>query len=394
MRLLKRYFFPEERQKSERYPEEGTDKFRAFYENSMDGILITTPTGRLISANPAACAIFQMTEDELRRVGRDGIVDKTDTRLAIFLEERKRKGNARGEITHIRRDGSKFPAEISSAVFKNEKGEERTIIIIRDITERKAIEQELQRFNRELEQKVAEKTNDFIEKEKEAQLLERKLAEQQLHHQRSMIGISIQAQEKERNELGKELHDNINQVLATVSMYLKMIIDKVETNEDLVGLSYKYVNDAIEEIRKLSKSLVAPSLGNITLEEALVDLIGRVNITRDLNVELNYQYHLDQQMDKDIELMVYRIIQEQINNIRKYSQSKTATISIRSLPHNHLFVAIADKGVGFDPVKKAQGIGLKNISSRVEYYSGTMNIISAPGKGCRLEVEIPLTKVA
>jgi signal transduction histidine kinase len=95
-----------------------------------------------------------------------------------------------------------------------------------------------------------------------------------------------------------------------------------------------------------------------------------------------------------MELMIYRIVQEQLNNISKYSGSQTALISVRSLPDGHLSLAITDNGIGFDTAKKAHGIGLRNISSRVEYYSGTVKIISAPGQGCRLEVDIPLRKVA
>jgi len=372
----------------------GENQFRAFYENSMDGILITSPEGKILSANPAACEIFGLPEDELRQIGRDGIVDPSDQRLAAFLEERRRKGRARGEILHRRGDGSRFPAEISSAVFRNAAGEERTIIIIRDITERKAIEEELRQLNIQLEARVAEETARFIDKEKEAQRLEKTLAEQQLQHQKMLTGISIQAQEKERNQLGRELHDNINQILATVSMYLKMILEKTETSENLVQLSYEYLGSAIEEIRKLSKTLVAPSLGDISLYEALQDLVNRVNIAQEFRVELNYKNEMEGRMDKEVELTIYRIIQEQLNNIRKYSHSDTATISIRSLPNHHLSIAVADRGVGFDPGEKPAGIGLRNISSRVEYYSGTVQIISAPGKGCRLEVDIPVHQVA
>jgi len=372
----------------------GEDKFRSFYENSMDGIIITTPEGKFISANPAACMIFETTEEELCKIGRDGIVDHSDPRLASFLEERKHHGKARGEILHIRNSGARFPAEISSAIFKNPEGEERTILIIRDITERKAIEEQIKKLNHELEGIVEEKTRDIIEKEKQTQRLEKQLSEQQLLHQKRLTGASIGAQEKERNELGKELHDNINQMLGTIKMYLGMVITKQDVPEDLVGLSFQYVSEAIEEIRKLSKSLVAPSLGKISLAEALQELINGVHITRDLSIELHCDLKPEHKLNKDIELMLYRVVQEQINNIRKYSQSPTATITIRSFPNEYLSLEISDSGVGFDTTRKAQGIGLRNISSRVEYYSGRVSIISSPGKGCRLEVYIPLNKTA
>jgi two-component system sensor histidine kinase UhpB len=91
-----------------------------------------------------------------------------------------------------------------------------------------------------------------------------------------------------------------------------------------------------------------------------------------------------------MELMLYRIAQEQLNNIRKYAKAKKAVITIRTESGN-LFFSVADNGIGFDPAIKARGIGLKNISSRVDFYSGTMSILSAPGQGCTIEITIPLS---
>jgi signal transduction histidine kinase len=87
--------------------------------------------------------------------------------------------------------------------------------------------------------------------------------------------------------------------------------------------------------------------------------------------------------------MLYRIAQEQVNNIVKYAKASEATITLKTGPRN-IMLSIADNGVGFDPSQKAKGIGLKNISSRVEFYSGKLNIRTAPGKGCTLEVSIPV----
>jgi two-component system sensor histidine kinase UhpB len=96
-----------------------------------------------------------------------------------------------------------------------------------------------------------------------------------------------------------------------------------------------------------------------------------------------------QMIDNKEELMLYRIVQEQINNIRKYSKAKNVIILL-SIEGNSQQLSIIDDGVGFDTSIKSRGIGLKNIQSRVEFYSGSMEIISAPGKGCTLNINIPL----
>lgn len=120
-------------------------KYRAFFENSMDAILITSPEGAVQAANPAACRMFDRTEADIIRVGRPGIVDITDLRLPALLAERERTGKVRSELTLLRADGSPFPAELSSALFRDNSGKMRTIMIIRDITERKQAEETVRR---------------------------------------------------------------------------------------------------------------------------------------------------------------------------------------------------------------------------------------------------------
>ncbi len=216
-------------------------------------------------------------------------------------------------------------------------------------------------------------------------------AEQQIKEQQLKTEITIQTQEKERNELGRELHDNINQILATVKMYLSMAKSKenITRDLDLIDQSYEYVNEAIEEIRKLSHSLVAPSLGDISLVEALQELADDTKLFNNLQVQLSVdeRYH-ENGIDKNKELMLYRIVQEQLNNIIKYAKANKVVITLKAAG-SHLILSVTDNGVGFDTKKKSKGIGLKNISNRVEFYSGNMNIASAPGKGCTLKVYIP-----
>jgi PAS domain S-box-containing protein len=122
---------------------ESEQRFRSLVATSLDAVLLTTPAGEILSANVAACAMFHCAEEELLRVGRHGVVDLTDSRMRAFLTERERTGRFHGEVTLVRRDGAKFPAEISSAVFHTEEGALRTSMVIRDITERKRAEEAL-----------------------------------------------------------------------------------------------------------------------------------------------------------------------------------------------------------------------------------------------------------
>ncbi len=124
-----------ERKKAEDALFESEIKYRSFFENSMDAILLTSPDGKILSANQAACNMFGYTEDELIKLGRSAIADLSDSRLPVLLDERKLKGKARGEVTFLRKDRTRLPAEISSAIFKNHEGFELSSMIIRDITD-------------------------------------------------------------------------------------------------------------------------------------------------------------------------------------------------------------------------------------------------------------------
>ena len=224
----------------------------------------------------------------------------------------------------------------------------------------------------------------------ETKRLERKLVEQQIKQQKLITETIIQTQEKDRNELGRELHDNINQILATVYMYLGMARSGQGIQEELIGKSHDYVKEVMEEIRTLSHTLVVPSLGDIGLKEALEELTMDTNFPNGLQIKIVVDENYNENgLDKNKKLMFYRIVQEQLSNIIKYAGANEVVVSFRTDNGKH-FLSVADNGDGFDISQKSQGIGLNNISSRIEFYSGNMNIISTPGNGCTLEVTIPL----
>ncbi|MDP4283650.1 MAG: PAS domain S-box protein [Bacteroidota bacterium] len=213
---------------------------------------------------------------------------------------------------------------------------------------------------------------------------------QEKNLQRQIMEATLFGHEEEKNELGRELHDNVNQLLATAKIYLGIVKSKKDSiDTDLVEKCYDYVTDSIEEIRKLSHSLVSSTLKEIGLQKSLKELVQELNLSHGLKVKLIYNLSIARIPDKRMELMIFRIVQEQVNNIRKHAQAKTIIIHLRE-KDDHLELSVADDGVGFDTAKKGNGIGLRNIQSRAEIYSGSMNIISSPGEGCQLDVRIPL----
>jgi len=117
--------------------------YRSVVDNSLDAILLTAPDGQILAANKAATLLFQMSEQEIIPGGRNAVVDVTDPRLAAGLEKRRLTGSAFGELNFKRADGTIFPAEVSTSIFTDSSGQQLTSMIIRDISERKKVENQL-----------------------------------------------------------------------------------------------------------------------------------------------------------------------------------------------------------------------------------------------------------
>jgi PAS domain S-box-containing protein len=122
---------------------ESEERYRLLYENSPYGIMMTCPDGSILAANAAACQMFGRSEEEICRIGREGLVDIKDPRVLIAIKERRRTGRFYTEMTLIRKDGRHFPAEVSSIMFKDKDGNVKTSMIVRDISERRHAENAL-----------------------------------------------------------------------------------------------------------------------------------------------------------------------------------------------------------------------------------------------------------
>jgi PAS domain S-box-containing protein len=151
---------------------------------------------------------------------------------------------------------------------------------------------------------------DITERKK----LQDELAIQTIARQRQVTDATIMAQEKERAEIGRELHDNINQILTTTKMYIDMALAEKEISEELMLKSHQNISSAIEEIRILSKSLVPPSLGDIGLKEALHEMINNIKISQKIDIRLRTNGVSKSLIPGNMQLMVFRIVQEQVSD--------------------------------------------------------------------------------
>ena len=136
-----------DQQKTEEQLREHDKRYRLLFENSMDAVLLTAPDGNILAANPAACQLFERSEAEICKLGRQGIVDTTDPRLIPALEERTRTGYFKGELTFLRKDGGLFPGEVSTALFTDATGQAQTSMIIRDVSQRKSADARIRHLN-------------------------------------------------------------------------------------------------------------------------------------------------------------------------------------------------------------------------------------------------------
>lgn len=353
------------REKSEESLRESEERYRLLFENSLDAILLTEPGGNIYSANPAACKMFQKTEEEICRLGRAGLVNISDPRLTILLEERKHTGKTMGEITMRRKDGTIFQVELSSSIFNDSHGQSRTAMIIRDITMRKLAEEKL------------------ISHENELKLLSSEL---------------INTQEKEKKALATELHDEIGQALTAMKINLSSVmknIPKIQGNPDYERLIE--TDDLLETILSRVHEI------SLDLRPVMLDVLGFLStiksygkqFSKRTGIEVHIENKNNAKPDTGQEIHLFRIVQESLTNTAKHAEAQNINIQMES-KNKWFYLIIEDDGKGFDIAESGKslgnlsGIGLIGINERVISMQGEINITSSPPKGTKIEIKVPL----
>jgi PAS domain S-box-containing protein len=217
------------------------------------------------------------------------------------------------------------------------------------------------------------------------------VTEKNLYEQK-LTRAAIKAQEDERYEIGGELHDNVCQILAASLMFLGMT--KVYLSPEALEVFDKtneYIILATEEIRNLSHRLAPAFFDESTLEDAFKNLLISFNAGKKYDISLDFDDPARRHpLNRDLQLNLYRILQEQLRNILKHANATGIIVEV-SINSNKLRMKIADNGVGFDVGDNKGGIGFANMNRRVQLFAGNFTVHSAAGMGCEILVEIPLS---
>lgn len=209
---------------------------------------------------------------------------------------------------------------------------------------------------------------------------------------RKLINLAvISGQEEERSRISSELHDNVNQLLVSAGMYIGTVSKSRPDPDEYLSKAGQFIDMAVEEIRELARRLTPVSLLRDGLRDRVQDIATAMMVTKKIRLRTRLNDRLINMLSPPLQLMVYRIIQEQTNNIIKHSGARQAAVMLKQAGGRAELI-ISDQGRGFDlAARQSAGIGFTSIYNRVYASGGTVEINTSPGHGCTLKVVFPVT---
>lgn len=344
-----------EQKSREKYNEE---KYRNLVEQAADGIFIFDLKGNFVSVNTSGSKMLGYDKESLLKLNiTDILPEQFIDKMPVRMESLMSGNPLLVERMFKRKDGTIVYAELRAQLLMGGSIQ----AIVRDITERK-------------------------EAEEVFKTMKRALISQKVEEQKKITRAILNAQEKERRHMGEELHDNINQMLASTKLYLSVAGQSNAELKKALDYPLQLIEETMTEIRLLTRRSVTPKQ-NVNLKELLETLLE--TMFKKTIVKTSFVYKVDCGFtDDDLKLNIYRIVQEQTTNIIKHAGAKHVFVEVKTHQDN-ISIKVTDDGNGFDINKKREGIGLSNIINRVESFNGAIDIASEPGKGCALTIDIP-----
>ncbi|MCB9363048.1 MAG: response regulator [Flavobacteriales bacterium] len=322
------------------------NKYQKVFAESNDAIMIFDQKGRLIDYNKASLELFSTTKPQLNLTLLTDLVSNKIEADYIFNTLLNNKKGIINYESKLAFNGIEKTCLISASKIADNYDDSFTFqAIIRDISENVALDQ-------------------------------------------LIIKSTIAAQENERGRIARDLHDSVGQSLVGIKFQLEQLKPNASKNQiELIDDISNLLSSSIQQLRSICYGITPPVLTDFGIEKAINQLC--INYSKNnlsINTEFNQKVHA---LDKDLEIGLYRIIQEFIQNSIKHANCKNINISFQ-ISQNKLLLALNDDGVGFDVSNISNGLGIANIKSRVKSLKGNLNVQSKIGGGTKIEVDIPL----
>ncbi|MEI7472243.1 MAG: PAS domain S-box protein [Chitinophagaceae bacterium] len=222
--------------------------------------------------------------------------------------------------------------------------------------------------------------------------MERQIAEEALNRQKEILEVRVTEEERQKEMLGHELHDSVGQMLTYTSLFLQVIANAPNPDISSINKAQQKIQDTLNEVRRISRSLAPPALHELGLKVALIEFLSQYAELKKPKFKLVANKLVFKDLVYEAQIMIYRIVQEITNNTLKYANANLAKI-IFSRNNKDLVLKYTDDGNGFDQNNLKKGVGLKSIKTRVNYYEGEFHIKSEKGMGVEFIITLPLLKI-
>lgn len=342
---------------------ESEERYRSIFENMTLGVMEVSPNEEITYVNHAMTSLSGYTMDEL--IGKKApelFLPVRNQSLEIFEKQkdlRTQKQSSFYELDVVLKNGTPAKWVISGAPLFDVKGNVKGSVGIHwDVTKIRQIEADL--------------LNERLTKEK------------------AILEASLQAEEEQRSVIGRDLHDGVGQMLAYMTLYLNVITAKGNYGPDDIKELQKSVALTLEQVRTLARNLAPPSIRELGLRDAVIELLQSYYIVKKPVFRFSvFEATLESFISMDKKIVIYRVLQELISNTFKYAEAAVVTVQFEGNT-NALILKYHDDGKGFDPDRVKKGVGLKSITSRIQFHKGDVQICSKPGGGTQINILMPL----
>lgn len=306
-------------------------------------------------------------------------------------------GHWRGESVHVRKDGTTFAAESSISLLEDFNGTSGgRLAVIRDISERKRAEKELQRAHDELEIRVIERTKELADANR-ALKKEVDVRTKMERHRADLLQRVVSSQEDERRRIARDIHDKLGQRVTALRLQIASLSDELSQFEKFEGSIELLKRTALRldsEVSFLAWELRPAALDDLGLPDAARAYLEDWSHNYKISSDFSLRGFTNQRLNPDVETHLYRIMQESLNNIVKHAHASRVNVLL-DLNDNGVTLIVEDNGIGFDNARiedareAGRGLGLLGMKERVILIGGSVEIESNPGEGTTLFIRVP-----